>query len=114
MTGPLALCTTEDSGWRPEGASTDVNFRTRGKDLVVELRQWRDGETLEIAASPGDELAAVLGGSFELCCGEERHVLEAGSGILIPCGEAHRWRLLSEKGTLYRVTSPRPPRVSGS
>jgi mannose-6-phosphate isomerase-like protein (cupin superfamily) len=104
----IELCQTSDSGWRPTGASYPVDFHTSGKDLAVELREWRDGETLDVAPSTGDELGAVLNGRFELVCGDERHVLEAGGGILIPRGEAHQWRLLSERGTLYRVTAVLP------
>jgi quercetin dioxygenase-like cupin family protein len=114
MAEQLSLCTTEDSGWRPDGAKTEVDFQTSGRDLVVELRQWRDGETLDVAASPGDELAAVLGGRFEIRCGDECYVLDAGNGILVPRGEPHRWRALSNAATLYRVTSLVPPRVSNA
>jgi mannose-6-phosphate isomerase-like protein (cupin superfamily) len=105
MADSLTLCTVADSGWRPEMTDARVDFKSRGKDLIVELRQWHDGEALNVALSEGDELGAVLSGQFELWCGDERHVLDAGTGILIPRGEAHRWRLLSKTGTLYRVTS---------
>jgi quercetin dioxygenase-like cupin family protein len=48
-------------------------------------------------------MGAVLEGRFALVCGDETHELLAGDGIVIPPGEARAWRLLSERGVLYRV-----------
>lgn len=97
--------TVADSGWRPGDPASQPAFRTEGRHLVVELRRWTrdDIDTLAPPRALGEELAAVLEGEFELVAGDERHVVAAGNGMLIPPGEPRTWRLRSEAGVLYRV-----------
>ena len=98
-----ALCRVQASGWSAH-SSGDVAFSAKGEVLTSELRRWRGREVLE--QSGPEEVGAVLEGCFELQCGDERHELAAGDGILIPAGEAHRWQVVSETGVLYRVLGP--------
>lgn len=95
--------TLEDTGWRPD-VSTPIAFQIAGTDLDAELKNWPKG-TVEVSASDlaPEELGAVLGGQFELTCGDEKYVLKPGDGLLIPRGEPRVWRVLSEEGVLYRV-----------
>jgi mannose-6-phosphate isomerase-like protein (cupin superfamily) len=93
-----------DSGWRAGGPPTEVAFSAKGQVLATELRRWHSGEQREQTGP--EEVGAVLEGHFELRCGDERHELAAGQGILIPAGEPHVWQILSDTGVLYRVTGP--------
>lgn len=104
MSTAFQPCTTVDSGWRPAAASTP-NFRTEGRDLVVELRRWNaaDAGELRPAHDLVEEMGAVLEGRFELVSDDDRYALGAGEGILVPAGAARRWKLLTESGVLYRV-----------
>jgi hypothetical protein len=110
MSATFVRAMTADSGWRPHDPQTAPDFRADGRDLVVELRRWHKGDIGALTPPPNlnEEVGAVLDGRFELLCGDERHELAAGSGILIPPGEDRTWRLLSESGVLYRVF-PREP-----
>ncbi len=105
MSAAFEACSTADSGWRPGDAAAAPQFRTAGRDLVVELRRWERSDIAQLAPPPGlaEEVGAVLDGRFELVSEGERHELAAGSGILIPPGAARTWRLLSDSGVLYRV-----------
>ena len=99
---------SHDTGWRM-GAGAARAFNLEGKDLSVDLRGWAQGETINCAGpEQPEELGAVLEGEFELTCGDERHVLKAGMGILVPPREAHSWRALTQGAVLYRVFGPRP------
>jgi hypothetical protein len=105
MSDAFEVCSTADSGWRPDDAATAPQFRAEGRDLVVELRRWERADIAQLAPAPGlaEEVGAVLNGRFELVSDGERHELAQGSGILIPPGAARTWRLLSNSGVLYRV-----------
>jgi len=105
MSDAFIACSTADSGWRPDDAATAPRFRAEGRDLIVELRRWEQGDIGELAPPPdlAEEVGAVLNGRFELVSEGERHELAPGAGILIPPGQARTWRLLSESGVLYRV-----------
>ncbi len=105
MTAPYAPFTATDSRWRPGGGSAP-DLRMHGATLTAELRRWSPGESLHIDATTPEEIGAVLEGRFELVCGDERHELADGQGIVIPPGEAHSWRVLSDGGVLYRVLGP--------
>jgi hypothetical protein len=98
-------CTAADSGWRPGDETTAPHFRADGRELAVELRRWtrEDIATLAAPRELGEEMGAVLNGSFEIICEDERYELQAGAGILIPPAAPRTWRLLSETGVLYRV-----------
>jgi len=98
-------CQVYDTQWRPAHASGGLAVAADGKDLRAELAHWQTGQTRSIPAQAGEEMGAVLQGRFELRCGDETHVLEAGSGLLIPPGHEHRWTAL-QAGVLYRVTCP--------
>jgi len=103
-TAALPNCVTHASDWAPGAPAGPLAFQTRGLGLEVELRRWDAGQAQTlVAADIGEEVGAVLEGSFELRCGDECHELHAGSGILIPPGVSRCWRLLSESGVLYRV-----------
>ena len=106
MSPALNLCSVAQSGWKPAGRNAGVDFRKQGAVLAVELRHWASGERLEVRqrAELREEMGAVLEGRYELVCGDERYELEAGDGILVPPGEPHSWRVLSDGGVLYRVS----------
>lgn len=103
-------CVVLDSGWLP-GRDTQMNsFEAGGVLLVAKLRRWSAGDTDERPFQHlPEEMGAVLDGVFELVCGDERYVLEAGDGILIPAHEARTWRLLSDHGAVYRVGLKKAP-----
>jgi mannose-6-phosphate isomerase-like protein (cupin superfamily) len=105
MSERFEACSTADSGWRPDDPASAPQFRTEGRDLVVELRRWNRGDIGALTPPPdlAEEVGAVLAGRFELHSDGERHELAAGSGILIPPGAPRTWRLLSDSGVLYRV-----------
>lgn len=98
-------CQLYDSHWRPDAASDKLAVAVSGRDLKVELVRWQQGQSRDIPADAGEEMGAVLEGRFELRCGDEVHVLDAGLGLLIPPGHAHRWTAL-QAGVLYRVSCP--------
>jgi hypothetical protein len=99
----VTSCITQATDWAPGAAPKALAFQTRGLGLDVELCRWDAGDVQNVAASLGEEMGAVLEGSFEMRCGDECHELHAGSGILIPPGVSRCWRLLSDSGVLYRV-----------
>jgi len=98
-------CQVYDTQWRPSHTPADLAVGAAGKDLQAELTHWQAGQARTIAAQAGEEMGAVLQGRFELRCGDETHVLEAGSGLLIPPGYERTWTAL-DAGVLYRVTCP--------
>jgi len=104
MSATFRACTTADSGWRPNAASSP-DFRAEGDELAVELRRWTAAEIGALQAPRGlaEEMGAVLEGRFELACDDERYELGPGDGLLIPAGASRAWRMLSDSGVLYRV-----------
>lgn len=98
-------CQVYDSAWRPDHTPEDFATAVSGQHLNIEMSQWAQGDSRQIDADAGEEMAAVLSGRFELRCGPETHVLEPGLGLLIPPGHARHWTAL-ESGVLYRVTCP--------
>jgi mannose-6-phosphate isomerase-like protein (cupin superfamily) len=78
--------------------------RIAGQDLDVEFVRLAPSDVLDRrgGADAGEEVAAVLEGSWHVGCGREEYWLSPGEGIIIPPGEGSRWR--SETGgLLYRV-----------
>jgi mannose-6-phosphate isomerase-like protein (cupin superfamily) len=78
--------------------------RIAGQDLDVEFVRLAASDVLDrpAGADAGEEVAAVLEGSWHVGCGEEEYWLSPGEGIIIPPGEGSRWRS-DTGGLLYRV-----------
>jgi quercetin dioxygenase-like cupin family protein len=80
--------------------------RIRGKHFDIEFVRLGSGETVDRSpgAAAGEEVAAVLEGALHVESGDERYVLGAGEGIVIPPGQGSRWSAPENGGLLYRVT----------
>jgi quercetin dioxygenase-like cupin family protein len=98
----MSACSVVDTGWR-FGQSEPVACEQRAEELAVTLTRVVHGDPIGSASGLAEEMGAVLEGRFALVCGDETHELLAGDGVVIPPGEARAWRLLSERGVLYRV-----------
>jgi quercetin dioxygenase-like cupin family protein len=79
--------------------------RIRGKHFDIEFVRLGSGETVDRSpgAAAGEEVAAVLEGALYVESGDERYVLSAGEGILIPPGHGSCWSAPETGGLLYRV-----------
>lgn len=79
--------------------------RIRGKHFDIEFVRMGCGETVgrSPGAAAGEEVAAVLEGALCVESGDERYVLSAGEGIVIPPGQGSRWSAPETGGLLYRV-----------
>jgi quercetin dioxygenase-like cupin family protein len=98
----MSDCSVVDTGWRL-GQNRPVAFEQRAEELAVSLTRVAHGDSIGSASGLAEEMGAVLEGRFGLVSGGESHELSAGDGIVIPRGEERVWRLLSERGVLYRV-----------
>jgi mannose-6-phosphate isomerase-like protein (cupin superfamily) len=104
-------CTTIEGGWAKGPGHQEQPVKVEGHSLKVELRRWRKGEVAKgtPCGSNGEEMAAVMAGSFRVRAGDEEHVLSPGEGIIIPPGTKRDWKALESNGTLYRVVNANPP-----
>ncbi|MFX1766783.1 hypothetical protein PWP93_30220 [Paraburkholderia sp. A1RI-2L] len=77
---------------------------TRGSAFDMSIRELRGGERIEAAAGlAGEEVAAILEGSFSIEAAGEHYRLSSGEAIIIPPGAARAWTCTSATGVLYRV-----------
>lgn len=86
-----------------------VNVQARGKAFDVSIREFVQAETVSAdAGAIGEEVAAVLQGTFRIDAAGETYVLARGEAIVIPAGEPRLWNCTSERGVLYRVIVREP------
>lgn len=78
-----------------QGAAFDVSIE------VLEL----GGQIEAPAGTSGEEVGAILEGTFTICAADERYRLSAGEGIIIPPGEPRIWVCTSNRGVLYRAVT---------
>lgn len=75
-----------------------------GDKFDLKLKTFAQGETVEGGLpSLGEEVGAILEGTFEVDAAGEHYTLTAGEGIVIPAHEPRAWRCVSEQGVLYRA-----------
>ena len=78
-----------------QGAAFDVSIE------VLEL-----GGQIEAAAGmSGEEVGAILEGTFTISAADELYRLSVGEGIIIPPGEPRIWVCTSKRGVLYRAVT---------
>ncbi|HMA00261.1 MAG TPA: cupin domain-containing protein [Steroidobacteraceae bacterium] len=77
----------------------------RGEHFDIEFVRIARGGT--VGRSPGmgagEEVATVLEGTLHVESGDERYLLSAGEGIVIPPGQGSWWSAPDASGLLYRV-----------
>ncbi|WP_042885338.1 cupin domain-containing protein [Cupriavidus necator] len=77
---------------------------TSGDAFDIAIHVLRQGEMLSAAAGEaGEEVAAVLEGTFTIEAAGESYRLSKGEGIIIPNAEPRRWTCDAGSGRLYRV-----------
>lgn len=78
----------------------------QGAAFDIAIHVLRAGESLEAPAnSAGEEVGAILDGSFSIEAADEKYQLSRGEGIIIPTGAARKWVCNSDSGRLYRVVN---------
>lgn len=89
------------------GQSTSTGparHETSGDAFDIAVHVLSQGQTLSAAAGQaGEEVAAVLGGTFTIEAAGETYRLSKGEGIIIPSAEPRCWTCDTEDGRLYRV-----------
>lgn len=75
-----------------------------GDKFELQLRTFKQGEIVEGGLpNLGEEVGAILEGSFAVDAAGEQYELSAGEAIVIPPHEPRQWRCLSAAGVLYRA-----------
>lgn len=75
-----------------------------GDAFDIQLRRFDLGDTVEGGISDlGEEVGAVVEGSFDILAAGESYSLTAGEAIAIPPHEPRRWICTSDQGVLYRA-----------
>ncbi|NBA94842.1 hypothetical protein [Pseudomonas sp. R5(2019)] len=75
-----------------------------GDAFDLQLRRFVQGEAVEGGISDlGEEVGAIVEGSFDVFAADESYSLSAGEAILIPAHEPRRWVCTSAQGLLYRA-----------
>lgn len=75
-----------------------------GDKFELQLRTFKQGEIVEGGLpNLGEEVGAILEGSFAVDAAGEQYELSAGEAIVIPPHEPRQWRCLSATGVLYRA-----------
>lgn len=78
--------------------------RVHGDAFDLQLRPFVLGESLMGGAGElGEEVGAVVEGSFDVFAADECYSLSAGEAIIIPEHEPRRWVCTSAAGLLYRA-----------
>lgn len=81
-----------------------ASHATRGDAFDIAIHVLRMGETLgAVRGEAGEEVAAVLDGTFTIEAAGETYRLSKGEGIVIPSAEPRQWTCDSASGRLYRV-----------
>lgn len=75
-----------------------------GDAFDLQLRPFACGDVVEGGISDlGEEVGAVVEGSFDVFAAGESYSLSAGEAIIIPPNELRRWVCTSAQGLLYRA-----------
>ncbi|KMM85655.1 hypothetical protein TU78_09600 [Pseudomonas taetrolens] len=75
-----------------------------GDAFDLQLRPFALGESVMGGVGDlGEEVGAVVEGSFDVFAADECYSLSAGEAIIIPPHEPRRWVCTSAAGLLYRV-----------
>lgn len=75
-----------------------------GDKFELQLRTYTEGEIVEGGLPDlGEEVGAILEGSFAIDAAGEHYELSAGEAIVIPPHEPRQWRCQSATGVLYRA-----------
>jgi len=78
--------------------------RVSGDAFDLQLRPFVQGESVMGGISDlGEEVGAIVEGSFDVFAADECYSLTAGEAIVIPPHEPRRWVCTSAKGLLYRA-----------
>jgi quercetin dioxygenase-like cupin family protein len=78
--------------------------RVSGDAFDLQLRPFVRGESVMGGISDlGEEVGAIVEGSFDVFAADECYSLTAGEAIVIPPHEPRRWVCTSAKGLLYRA-----------
>lgn len=78
--------------------------RVSGDAFDLQLRPFVQGESVTGGISDlGEEVGAIVEGSFDVFAADECYSLSAGEAIIIPPHEPRRWVCTSAKGLLYRA-----------
>nr|WP_315594129.1 cupin domain-containing protein [uncultured Cupriavidus sp.] len=88
-----------------QSSSTEpARHATSGNAFDIAVHVLSQGQTLGAApGEAGEEVAAVLEGTFTIEAAGETYRLSKGEGIIIPSAEPRRWTCDTEGGRLYRV-----------
>lgn len=91
-----------------EGSAGDASLTlpnaTQGKAFDMSLHRLEQSQSLAAAqGEAGEEVGAVVNGTFRIDAAGETYVLSTGEGIIIPPREPRVWTCTSPQGTLYRV-----------
>jgi len=88
-----------------QSTSTEpARHETSGDAFDIAIHVLTRGQTLSAAVGQaGEEVAAVLEGTFTIEAAGETYRLSKGEGIIIPSAEPRRWTCDTEGGRLYRV-----------
>lgn len=85
-------------------STAPARHEASGEAFDIAIQVLRQGDTLSAAAGEaGEEVAAVLDGTFTIEAAGETYRLSKGEGIIIPSAEPRRWICDTEGGRLYRV-----------
>ncbi len=103
-------CERLAAGERWPGAAPGALFRTGGDSFDVTIQVLAAGEHPAAPPMLGEEVGAVLEGSFRIQTSEESFELVKGEAIIVPPGEPRQWTCRADRGVLYRVvvTAPMP------
>lgn len=75
-----------------------------GDAFDLQLRPFVQGEVVEGGFRDlGEEVGAIVEGSFDVFAAGEVYTLSAGEAIIIPPDEPRRWVCTSATGLLYRA-----------
>ncbi|VVP94105.1 hypothetical protein PS918_03532 [Pseudomonas fluorescens] len=78
--------------------------RVSGDAFDLQLRPFVQGESVMGGISDlGEEVGAIIEGSFDVFAADECYSLSAGEAIVIPPHEPRRWVCTSANGLLYRA-----------
>jgi quercetin dioxygenase-like cupin family protein len=103
-------CKRLAAGVQWPGAEPGSVFATDGGSFDVTINVLAAGEHPTEPPMLGEEVGAILEGSFHIETSEESFELVKGEAIIIPPGEPRRWTCRDDRGVLYRVivTAPMP------
>jgi mannose-6-phosphate isomerase-like protein (cupin superfamily) len=89
----------------PKAVASSAMQTADGDALAAVTQLLSRDETVEFAEDVlGEEVGAVLEGRVDIVAAHEHYVLSEGEAILIPPNEPRRYKCVSDRCVLYRVT----------